>query len=206
MNNVLIDDLPEEWHGYKVNTDFTIGIQMLQVKYDRDLTDYEKSDVFVWLMFADEDGNGEEYLREHPHGEALGECVEWFLSGWFHDNPDTDGDKTRVVDYDIDQWRIYADFRQIYGIDFESIEYMHWWMFCGLLWNMPFKQSSFLQVVSKRQEKPVSGSTPEYRKALAKAQKIYALDQPEQKREYTEDEKNAIDEYDRMMAEIRGRK
>ena len=98
MNNVLIDDLPEEWHGYKVNTDFTIGIQMLQVKYDRELTDYEKSDMFVWLMFADEDGNGEEYLREHPQGEALGDCVEWFLSGWFHDNPDPDGDKTRVVD------------------------------------------------------------------------------------------------------------
>ena len=122
---------------------------------------------------------------------------------WF---TDPDGDKTRVVDYDIDQWRIYADFRQIYGIDFASIDYMHWWMFCGLLWNMPFKQSSFLQVVSKRQEKPVSGSTPEYRKALAKAQKIYALDQPEQKKEFTEDEKRAIDDYDRMMAELRGGK
>lgn len=29
MNNVFLDDLPEEWNGYKVNTDFTIGIQML---------------------------------------------------------------------------------------------------------------------------------------------------------------------------------
>ena len=57
MNNVFLEDLPEEWHGYKVNTDFTIGIQMLQAKYDRGLTDYEKSDIFVWLMFADEDEN-----------------------------------------------------------------------------------------------------------------------------------------------------
>ena len=97
MNNVLIDDLPEEWHGYKVNTDFTIGIQMLQAKYDRELTDYEKSDMFVWLMFADEDENEEEFLRNHPQGQELGECVEWFLSGWFHDNPNPDGDKTRVV-------------------------------------------------------------------------------------------------------------
>uniref|UniRef100_UPI003FEE0259 Gp15 family bacteriophage protein n=1 Tax=Agathobacter sp. TaxID=2021311 RepID=UPI003FEE0259 len=206
MNNVLIDDLPEEWHGYKVNTDFTIGIQMLQVKYDRDLTDYEKSDVFVWLMFADEDENGEEYLREHPQGEALGECVEWFLSGWFHDNPNPDGDKTRVVDYDVDQWRIYADFRQIYGIDLAAVDHMHWWMFCGLLWNMPYKLSSFLQVVSKRQEKPDNNTSAEYRKALRKAQQIYALDQPEEKKEYTEEEKTAIDDYDRMMAEIRGRK
>lgn len=88
MNNVFLDDLPEEWNGYKVNTDFTIGIQMLQAKYDCALTDYEKSDMFVWLMFADADENGEEYLRDHPQGKDLGECVEWFLSGWFHDNPD----------------------------------------------------------------------------------------------------------------------
>nr|DAH34618.1 MAG TPA: hypothetical protein [Caudoviricetes sp.] len=206
MNNILIDELLTEWRGYQVNTDYTIGIQMLQAKYDRELTDYEKSDMFVWLMFADEDENGEEYLRNHPQGAELAECVEWFLSGWFHDNSDPDGDKTRVVDYDIDQWRIYADFRQIYGIDLAAGQSMHWWMFCGLLWNMPYKLSSFLQVVGKRQEKPTKGSTPEYREALKKAQKMYALDQPEQKKEYTEEEKKSIDEYDRMMAEIRGRK
>ena len=132
MNNILIDELPTEWRGYQVNTDYTIGIQMLQAKYDRELTDYEKSDMFVWLMFADEDENGEEYLREHPQGAELAECVEWFLSGWFHDNPDLDGDKMRTVDYDVDQWRIYADFRQIYGIDLAAGQSMHWWMFCGL--------------------------------------------------------------------------
>ena len=188
-----------------MNTDFTIGIQMLQAKYDRALTDYEKSDMFVWLMFADADENREEYLRDHPQGQGLGECVEWFLSGWFHDNPNPDGDKTRVVDYDVDQWRIYADFRQIYGIDLATVDYMHWWMFCGLLWNMPYKLSSFLQVVSKRQEKPDNNMSAEYRKELRKTQQIYALDQPEEK-EYTEEEKTAIDDYDRMMAEIRGRK
>lgn len=206
MNNILIDELTTEWRGYQVNTDYTIGIQMLQAKYDRELTDYEKSDMFVWLMFADEDENGEEYLRDHPQGAELAECVEWFLSGWFHDNPDPDGDKMRTVDYDVDQWRIYADFRQIYGIDLATVQSMHWWMFCGLLWNMPYKLSSFLQVVGKRQEKPTKGSTPEYREALKKAQKMYALDQPEQKKEYTEEEKKSIDDYDRMMAEIRGRK
>lgn len=206
MNNVLIDELPTQWHGYELNTDFTIGIQMLQVKYDRELTDYEKSEMFVWLLFAEEDESGEEFLREHPKGNELGECIEWFLSGWYHDNPDPDEDKTRVVDYDVDQWRVYADFRQIYGIDLTTVECMHWWMFCGLLWNMPYKQSSFLRVVSKRQEKPTSGASKEYRTALKKAQQIYALEQPEEKREYTEKEKTAIDNYDRMMAEIRGRR
>ena len=78
--------------------------------------------------------------------------------------------------------------------------------YTGLLWNMPYKLSSFLQVVSKRQEKPDNNTSAEYRKALRKTQQIYALDQPEEKKEYTEEEKTAIDDYDRMMAEIRGRK
>lgn len=46
----------------------------------------------------------------------------------------------------------------------------------------------------------------EEKKAVQEAQQIYALDQPEIKKEYTEDEKVAIDEYDRMMAEIRAKK
>lgn len=35
---------------------------------------------------------------------------------------------------------------------------------------------------------------------------MYALEQPEEKKEYTEDEKTKIDEYDQMMAEIRAKK
>lgn len=35
---------------------------------------------------------------------------------------------------------------------------------------------------------------------------MYALEQPEEKKEYTEDEKAKIDEYDQMMAEIRAKK
>ena len=111
----------------------------------------------------------------------------------------------RLVDYDIDQWRIYADFRQIYGIDL-SLDDMHWWMFNGLLWNMPYKQSSFQQVIEIRRKKITSKMGKEERQAIKEAQEMYALEQPEEKKEYTEDEKAKIDEYDQMMAEIRAKK
>ena len=111
-----------------------------------------------------------------------------------------------MVDYDVDQWRIYADFRQIYGIDLAKVEYMHWWMFSGLLWNMPYRQSSFLQVVQTRQERPRNGASAEERRNLSKMKKIYAIEQLDEKKEYTEEEKNSIDEFDRMMEARRGRK
>lgn len=119
MINVMLDPLPEEWNGYKVNTSFRIGIQVFLVQYDKELNEYEKSDALIYLLFDE---------REHPDGDELRQCVEWFLNGWFHDKPGSAKDNRRLVDYDVDQWRIYADFRQIYGIDL-SLDDMHWWMF-----------------------------------------------------------------------------
>lgn len=201
MENVLLDALPEEWNGYRLNTGFDIGIQIMQAQYDNSITGYEKYEMFRWLLFGEDDR-----LREHPQGEEFEECLRWYLNGWFHDNPDPEEkEKGRVVDYDVDQWRIYADFLQIYGIDLEKTD-MHWWKFCGLLWNMPYRLSSFLQVVSTRQERPKKGANSEERRRLRKMQQIYALEQPEEKKEYTEEEKKAIDEFDRMMAERRGGK
>lgn len=221
MINVMLDPLPAEWHGYEVNTSFRIGIQVFLIQYDKELNEYEKSDALVHLLFDD---------REHPIGCELQECVEWFLNGWFHDKTGSSEDKRRLIDYDVDQWRIYADFRQIYGIDLNDLGVepvydgrghavldengcqivrevdMHWWMFNGLLWNMPHERSSFMQVIEIRRKKITGKMGNEERKAIYEAQKIYALEQPEEKKEFTADEKAKIDDYDRMMAEIRAKK
>ena len=71
---------------------------------------------------------------------------------------------------------------------------------------MPHEQSSFQQVIEIRRKKVTGKMGNEERKAVQEAQQIYALYQPEVKKEYTENEKGAIDEYDRMMAEIRAKK
>lgn len=196
MINVMLDALPDEWNGYKVNTSFRIGIQIFLVEYDKELNEYEKNDVLVSLLFDD---------REHPFGEEFQKCVDWFLNGWFTDKPGTSKDNRRLIDYDVDQWRIYADFRKIYGIDL-SLEDMHWWMFNGLLWNMPYKQSSFMEVIDIRKKKIKSKMSAEEKKAIKEAQEIYALEQPEQIRKYSDAEKAKIDEYDRMMEEIKRKK
>lgn len=192
--NVMLDPLPDEWNGYKVNTSFRIGIQIALVQYDKDLNDYEKSDLIVSLLFDD---------RECPKGDELNECIQWFVNGWYHDKPSTAKDKRRLIDYDVDQWRIYADFRQIYGIDL-SLEDMHWWMFCGLLWNMPYRQSSFMEVIEIRRKTIKDKMSAEERKAIQAAQRVYALDQKEV--EYTSEERKAIDAYDEMMQQLRAKK
>ena len=47
MINVMLDPLPEEWNGYKVNTSFRIGIQVFLVQYDKELNENEKSDALI---------------------------------------------------------------------------------------------------------------------------------------------------------------
>nr|DAF47542.1 MAG TPA: hypothetical protein [Myoviridae sp. ctlD98] len=190
----MLDPLPTQWNGFEINTSFRIGIQTFILEYDKELSDYEKSLHIVDLMFDD---------RPHPYGEELQECITWFLNGWFHDKSGSSKDNRRLVDYDIDQWRIYADFRKIYGIDL-SLDEMHWWTFNGLLWNMPYKQSAFMEVINIRKKKIEAKMSVKEKEAIAEAQKVYGLDQPET--EYTEDEKSKIDDYDRMMEEIRKKK
>ena len=197
MVNVMLDPLPQEWNGHKINTDFRIGIQIDLALNDPELNKYEKMDAVWNLLFGSEN----DYTLAQ---EEFDECLQWFLIGWNHDNKIKSEDTRRLVDYDVDQWRIYADFLKIYHIDLSMVD-MHWWTFNGLLWNMPYKQSAFMEVIDIRRKKIDAKMSKEEREAIEKAQQIYGLEQQESK-EYTEEEKAKIDEYDRMMEQIKRKK
>lgn len=196
MNNVLLDHLPTTYNGYLVNTWYQVGIQVFLVYDDKELAGWEKSNVIIDLMFSDDNGE----LRDYPKGKELDDCIQWFLNGWYHDKA-VESSSQKILDFDIDQYRIYADFLQIYGIDLSESD-MHFWKFMGLLWNMPYKYSSFLQAIDIRTKTITKNMGAEEKKAIRKAQKVYEL---EQDKDYTEQEKDKIDDYDRMMAKLKGR-
>lgn len=109
--NVILDDLPEEWNGYRICTDFRVGIQIIQLLEDAEYSQTERLAYAAELLFDD-------------MPESIEECVQgvmWFLSTWNHDGKQGEKqDDVIVMDYDVDQWRIYAAFRQQYNIDFKS--------------------------------------------------------------------------------------
>lgn len=201
MNNILLDELPTSFNGYKVNTWFQIGIQASLVYADEELDESSRSKILLELLFSEDDGS----LREFPQEpEEMQELLAWFMNGWYHDNkPDKQDPRKRIMDYDVDQWRIYADFLQIYHIDLNQSD-MHWWMFQGLLWNMPREQSSFMQVLEIRQKKPRPKATADEKKAITTGHKIYDL--KPLKKALTAEEEKEIDAYDEMMKKIRAQK
>lgn len=195
--NVLYEELPEEWNGYPINWWFQVGIQLYLVYEDRELEEFERTEIILELLFPD----------EKPPMKEIEECINWFLNGWCQDKSPLKTEKKRYMDFNKDQWRIYADFRQIYGINLNEAD-LHWWEFMGMLWNMPQKQSSFLQVIEIRRKKIKAKMSKEEKAAIKEAQYIYSLDDAGavQQREYTEEEKKKIDEVDRIRAQMKAKK
>lgn len=194
MFNVLLDPLPTEYEGYPIDADFQIGIQMMQALEDGDLSRQEATAVALSLLFMQEDENGNPLPTPDANTALSG--LMWFLTGWNHDHNQSK-DKTRVTDYDVDQWRIYAAFRQVYGINLNT-DKLHFWEFMGLLTTLP--ECAYTRVIDIRSKKITPKMGKDEKKAYTELKKVYALEQTE-KVEYTDDQKEAIDEFDRMMTE-----
>lgn len=200
MNNVLYEVLPTEWNGYHINTGFHIGVQISLLLEDEAVNERVRSEILLTLLFGNESGE----VKECPQTvEEIQECLQWFLAGWNHDNNPAQEEKVRIMDYNIDQGRIYADFLRFYNIDLEFTE-MHWWKFNWLLWNLPNEDSSFMNVIEIRTKKPRKGASSEEKKAIKKAQSVYGL--KDKARKYSDEELSQIDKFDLMMEELRKNK
>ena len=183
--NVILDPLPEEWNGHKLDTDFRVGIQITMAMEDPGLSDSEKAYVAGSLLFLDP----EEVSVDDLFG-ALG----WFLNAWCADKHGKRKEEKSVMDFDIDQWRIYTAFKKQYGIDLNK-ENMHWFVFMGLLTNL--EECAFTRIIEIRTKKIKGKMDRETKKAIEELQKVYAIDQTEVK--MTEEQKQKDEEFRRLL-------
>lgn len=187
MFNVLLDELPTEYMGFPIDTDFGIGIQIMQVLENEDLSQQERTGKALSLLFITEDEEGNP-LPVPDINTAL-EGMKWFLTDWYHDKPN-EKDKVKVTDYNIDQWRIYSGFRQHYGINLQT-DSLHFWEFMALLTTLP--ECAYTRVIDIRNRKITPKMSAEEKSALKEAKKIYALDALEE--ELTDSEKEAVEAF-----------
>lgn len=183
MWNILLDPLPEEWHGYPIDSDFQTGIQISQCLIDETMSETEQFYAARNLLFPDADNQ--------PNVEETAEALKWFLNEYHHDNNTGNESDVPVMDFNIDQWRIYAAFRNQYHIDLNTVE-MHWFVFMGLLSNL--NECAFTNVMNIRQKKITSKMSLEEKNAIRKAQNIFALKAPKEKR-LSPTEQQAVDEF-----------
>lgn len=201
MFNVMLDPLPDKYKGYKINSSFRIGVQIFQALNDNELSDMEQFNKAYELLFMDEDEEtGDSIPFKDVNGiklplpdiQTAQDGIQWFLSGWYTDNPVNDGKKQRKdMDYDVDQWRIFSAFLTQFGINLNEVD-MHFWVFMGLLSTL--EECAFTRIVDIRTKKIDPKMKPSDKEELRKVKERYALEQVEE--QMTPQEQA---DYDRFM-------
>ena len=168
MFNVLLDRLPDEYAGYPIDADFRTGIQITMCMSDSDLTKNEKLYTALDLLFP------EGYPSDI---NVASEGLYWFMSGWITDNQTKkSGDSVPVMDFNMDQWRIYAAFLEKYQINLNA-DTLHFWEFMGLL--NALEDCSFINVIQLRQKKIDPKMGQDYKKAMQEQKERYAIKREE---------------------------
>ena len=155
MFNVLLERLPKYWHGYRIDTDFRTGIQIMQCLSDEEFSEDERIRHSLSMLF----------IEEKPDIEEALEGLAWYMSEFNHDN--------HTAKKQADQWRIYSAFKKQYAIDLNTAK-MHWFVFMGLLSNL--EECAFTRVVDIRLRKIDPKAGQKEKKALKEAKQIYQLE------------------------------
>ena len=186
MYNVLLDPFPKEWNGYRIDPAFQNGIQIMQLMEDDEVSESEKVWLAAGLLFLD---------PPKAIQEAL-EGIAWFMGGWNTDRPDDGGKKEEsVMDWDMDQWRIYSAFRKQYGIDLNSAQ-MHFWAFMGLLTTLD--ECAFTRVADIRAKKLEGKMDPKEKSFYRQAKKRYAIGKQKEAEKETDEDIAAVEEFRRL--------
>lgn len=183
MYNVLLDPLPEEWNGHKIDPAFQNGIQIMQVMADTEISEREKVWLAADLLFLDPP----ETIQEALDG------IAWFMGGWNKDRADPDGKGDPVMDWDMDQWRIYSAFKKQYGIDLNHAQ-MHFWVFMGLMTTLD--ECAFTRVADIRAKKLEGKMDPKEKEFYKQAKKRYAIEGSEEPE--TDEDVAAMEEFMRL--------
>lgn len=126
--NILIDNLPTEINRKQINSDFRAMVLFELMMQDEKMPNNLKVPTAI------------SYLYTEPVDD-IQEAVDGLL--WFYacgekkSGAGGGGSNKRVYDFEQDAPFIYADFLKAYGIDLNSIEYLHWWKFRALFFALP---------------------------------------------------------------------
>lgn len=171
--NLLIDELPDyvvvDGVEYQIRSDFRISMLFEILMQDSELEPKEKTVKALELYYP---------VVPSDLGKAV-EALLWFYKCGKADNPQKQKInarkcKTRVYSFEYDDDYIYAAFMTQYGIDLNSIEYMHWWKFRSMF-NSLTNQCEFVKIMEYRSIDLKDNMPKEQKAFYRKMKRIYAL-------------------------------
>lgn len=186
--NVILDTLPEsvEINGrvYPIDSDFRTIIKLESCILNASLDGKQKVSTVLSTFY--------------PHGvpSDLNEATKAFMDIYkvgvtdkakpppkARKNGDIELRQPRIYDYDYDASYIFGAFLSTYGIDLNSVEFLHWWKFHALFTSLP-NNCKIVEIMGYRATDLGKIKDKHERDRIARLKAIYALPDestPEQK-------------------------
>ena len=127
---------------YGIRTDFRAILDILRAMSDPELTDEDKTETLLTILFWNPEEIPEEYLQE-----AIDKAVLFIDCGMSGEGKE----KRRLMDWDKDSPLIASAINKNTGRDIRSVRYMHWWTFMGAY--MEISEGLFHEILLIRQKK-----------------------------------------------------
>lgn len=186
MSSILLEDLPEEYSGYLIRTDYRIGIQIEEIMGNEDLDFIDRYAQAFDLLY----GNGV------PEFDIAYKGLCWFMSGGVEptetvqtaqdiesdehsddtEDSQTSDDSSKGVsvqeyDFEFDSGRIYSGFRKCFNMDISRMK-MHWFEFLFMLGDL--SDCAFTQVIECRTA-DLTGMSAKQKLAYRKMKRRYEI-------------------------------
>ena len=182
--NILIDKLPTDYEGLKINTNFRSFLLFELLMQDNQIDDNEKILMAIDLFFKE---------RPQDLKKAI-EGILWFYRGGKSEKSNKTGNNSRVkkiYSYEHDAELIYSAFMHDYSLDLNEIEYLHWWKFKSLFEALN-DENKICQIMGYRAINLNEIKDKEQKKRYKKLQRQYALPDDRTEEQKEQDFANAL--------------
>lgn len=168
--NLLLNKLPDclliDGQEYSINTNFREWIRFEMIMLDQNSSNEDKATVLATI------------LKDIPQdmNKAIEQLVLFYQCGDRNRNDKANGklNSKKIYDYERDQFLIYTAFYQYYKIDLNTIDYLHWWTFRQMFFELP-EESKIKKVMMYRSIRINQKMSKEQRQFYAEMKLIYAL-------------------------------
>lgn len=168
---------------YLLNTDFRVGLKIMEAWEDSELTEREKQWVMLKLLYPE--------IPEDV-AEAYRLALNFLNCGEESTVGSTESEQRRYS-FSKDAKYIYTAILQTHGVDLERVDYLHWWKFQYLFLDLR-EDCFFSRLIYYRTQRAKGKLTKEEAEYCQAIQEI--LDLPEDKNPSAEE---AADEFMRLL-------
>lgn len=182
--NLLIDKLPIEYEGLKINTNFRSFILFELLMQDNAVSDKDKILLTINLFFNEPINDIKKAM----------DCVLWFYRCGEEQKSSkkaAEGRKKQIYSYEYDAKLIYSAFLDQYGIDLNEINYLHWFKFKALFEGLK-SENKICEIMGYRAIDLSKIKNKEEKAKYRKLQKQFALPDNRSIEEKEKDFANAL--------------